>query len=106
MDIDKVKKHLEVYSERDNDLISDYIEFAEERIKRYTGMKEEHVSIFKDSPNYRQALIFYVQHFYAYRLPVESLNVESQYTKMGLSESLIGLHFDYIRWVSKNGDEN
>lgn len=106
MELEKLKKHLKVTTERDDELIEDYKSWSIKKIRDWVGMEKEHQEYFEDDENYQHLLVMLVTHRYENPLPSENLNVPSQFTRYGVSDSLFYLIRDYEKWVVNHANKS
>lgn len=70
MDLQTIKKHLRLTFDYDDDLLNEYIDWAEEEIRNTVSISEHRDNTyFIENPTYDRAVTLLVTHFYENRKP-------------------------------------
>ncbi|QQB05859.1 head-tail connector protein [Macrococcoides caseolyticum] len=100
MNLQKIKQHMRVTYNFDDDLIQDYMDWAEEEIKNTVSSSDtREEEFFVDNATYDRAVAFLVTHFYENR---KSTTEKPQYNLIfGAKSAIMKLK---IQYAQKFGD--
>lgn len=97
MDIEKVKRHIRVIDDFEDETIAMYIEWSEAKIKgAVTDDPVVYGLFFDNNQNYERAVVLLTSHYFNNRLPMVD---KPQYNlAFGLRDALSHMRADFIRY--------
>lgn len=96
MNLNTIKKHLRLTFDYDDEVLNNYLNWAEKKIKSSVNVDyEEHSDYFFENFDYDRAVVLLVAHYYENRKPTTD---RPQYNMIyGIEDAIFHMKYDYQR---------